>query len=188
MAKFVKKIIYNNRICGLFLLTDLFSIKNGTGNISEEGEYPQITATEFNNGHGGFIDKYEDEDAFTIAKDGKPGVTRYHCYKFGVNCHVVIAKPKIKIPNDYCTMYISAIMSSYLIPRYSYGRAAGLSRLKKQYIPLPITKDGDIDFEYMESVTKPMVNQKMYNIINEFKCIDHIENDTRIKTNSRTLY
>jgi hypothetical protein len=148
---------------------DLFDLKNGTGNISEKGKYPQITATEFNNGHGGFTDNLAGENLFTIAKDGKPGVTRWHNYKFGVNCHVVIAKPKIKIISDYCAMYIAAIMSSYLVPRYCYGRAAGLARLKKQYIPLPITESGDIDFEYMHETIKPIVQQKINNLINKFK-------------------
>jgi hypothetical protein len=174
MAKFVKKIIYNNRICGLFLLMDLFELKSGKGKISTIGKYPQITSTTINNGQGGFSDNKIEENAFTISYNGAPGYCFYHWYEFDANSDCIVAKQKFNIPNDYCAIYIAAIITSYLKPRFSYGRKASQSRLKKQYIPLPITKDGDIDFEYMESVTKPMVNQKMYNIINEFKCIDKI--------------
>jgi hypothetical protein len=84
-------------------------------------------------------------------------------------CNVVIAKSKIEIPNNYCAIYISAIITGYLKPRFSYGRKAGMNRLKKQYIPLPIKDDGSIDFEYMESVVKPLIKNKITNLINRFK-------------------
>jgi hypothetical protein len=169
MIKFSKKIIYNNHICGLFLLSNLFDLKNGTGNISEKGKYPQITGATINNGVSGLTDKLVGENCFTISKDGTyAGTCFWHNYKFGINCHAIVAKQKFK-SNNFIGLYISAIVSSYLKPRYSYGRAASLNRLKNQYIPLPITESGDIDFEYMQNIAKQQMQEVINNLVNKFK-------------------
>jgi hypothetical protein len=165
----MKKIIYNNKVCGLFLLTDLFEISSGKGTLSKEGKYPQITSTTSNNGHGGLTNKVDAENAFTITYNGFPGYCFWHNYKFGANSDCIIAKQKINIPNNYCAIYIAAIITSYLKPRYSYGRKASQSRLKNQYIPLPIKDNGTIDFEYMELTVKPLIQNKINNLIDNFK-------------------
>ena len=76
-------------------ITDLFEIIGCSGNIKREGNYPQISASEFNNGQAGKSNEWKFENCFTIAKDGKPGIMFWHNYKFDVNCHILVLKPKL---------------------------------------------------------------------------------------------
>jgi hypothetical protein len=186
----MKKIIYNNHICGLFLLTDLFEIKKGKGVITNEGKYPLITATTLNNGHGGKTNSFDYENCFTVVSVGDGGATFWHDYKFSATSNVAILIPKNKIENTYHAMYMAAIISSYLKPRYSYGRTANIARLEKQYIPLPIKDDGSIDFDYMESEAKPLMQEKINKIKQNLQCefIYNKDNKFNINNGKKIVY
>lgn len=140
-----------------FNITDLFTIIGCSGNIKNEGNYPQITATEFNNGHSGNSYEWKHENCFTIAKDGKPGITFWHPYKFDVNSHVLVLYPKFEYSN-YISCFISTVMTKSLTRDYSYGKALGQSRLIKESIYLP-EKDGEPDWEYMENFMISLIQE-----------------------------
>jgi hypothetical protein len=178
----MKKIVYNNRACGLFLISSLFEIKKGKGVITDKGKYPLITATTKNNGIGGKTDSEDYENCFTVVSVGDGGATFWHDYKFSATSNIVILIPKNKIDNNYQAMYMAAIISSYLKPRYSYGRTANVARLKKQEIPLPITENEKIDFDYMESIIRPLMQEKINKIKNSLNC-NFINNENNININ-----
>lgn len=131
-----------------FKITDLFKIKGCSGNIKNFGDFPQISASEFNNGQAGKSTEWKFENHFTVAKDGRPGITFWHPYKFDVNCHVLALEPLFKCTNNIGN-FISTVATKSFTPKYHYAKALGIARIQEESILLP-EKDGQPDWNYME--------------------------------------
>ena len=72
--------------------------------------------------------------------------------------------PKGKELNKYTALFLTTILNLEE-HKYSYGRIRNLRELKKEKIFLPIDKNKEIDWKYMESEMKNLHKR----IINNFK-------------------
>jgi Type I restriction modification DNA specificity domain len=149
----------------MFRLSDLFDFKKGKVSvITKSGKYPIISASTKNNGKAGLSDNWTNENCITIANDGAPGAAFWHPYKFSANAAACTGTLKFKTPDDTTMTILCAYISTYLMPRYSYSYKAGIERLNKQLIPLPI-KDNSIDFKGMHDSYKAIIKENINKVL-----------------------
>ena len=143
-----------------YKLDTLFDIY-GVGSVKIEtlltqyglGDYPYITRTEKNNGVSGFYDhKMAPSNVLTI-ETSLSGLCFYHDYEFSTGDHIAILKPKDFELNKYRALFIKSIWRKNAY-KYDYGRPAIIKNTEKTIIPLPTTKDGSPDWNYMENYIK----------------------------------
>lgn len=137
-------------------ITDLCEIKRAYSlymdevDISEE-RIPYITTTEFDNGLGIFCNEEPvfKKGCLTVALDGKSGITFFQVSDFisGEKTAVLTTKTG---KNISLLLYIGAVIriNSW---RYNYGRKLSIDRLTNIKIPIPIDKDGNYDFEILDT-------------------------------------
>ena len=130
---------------------NLFKIQKVTGpKISEikktVGNIPYVSATAENNG----VAYYGDFEATTKGNCltvGHLGDCFYQPQDFaGSNVTVLI--PKFELTKEL-GMFLSALINANKY-KYCYGRVIGISRLKEETIALPVTKQGEPDWDLIE--------------------------------------
>lgn len=134
-----------------FKYGDIFEIKKATGpKISEvkktEGRIPYISATAENNGiaHYGDFAPTAKGNCLTV---GHLGDCFYQPSDFA-GTNVTILSPKFEL-NPARAMFLISLINANKF-KYSYGRVIGISRLKEETISLPVTEDGQPDWQLME--------------------------------------
>lgn len=137
-----------------FRLGDLFDIKRGKYIPKAQqrlGKTPTITSTSLNNGLSKFLDVEPlfKAGSITVARNGSVGEAFYQPVPFFASDDVHVFVPKGEI-SPLASMFICAIIrrESY---RYGYGRKWSLARMAETVVRLPATKDGDPDWQYMET-------------------------------------
>ncbi len=90
-------------------------------------------------------------------------------YKMATHNHVFSLFPKYKM-NECIGLYITSQMN-YLKKIFSYGNMGTWTRIKEQMIFLPTTKNGNIDFSYMEKYIEELQQQQHNKIETFFKNI-----------------
>jgi hypothetical protein len=160
IPELVEKIIVNDRIYGIFNLSDLFAFTKGKASNSDDGNFPLVSASKFNNGISGKTNSNLYENCFTIASSGThTGSTFWHNYKFDATTNVNIAFPKFKIADNNTMNGLAHYISSYLrYKRFNYGRVASICRMEDQVIALPIIKD-KIDWKFIHDSYKEVVSE-----------------------------
>jgi hypothetical protein len=175
----VEKVIVNDKIYGIFNLYDLFTFIKGKENKSDEGDYPLVSASKFNNGISGKTNSSTYENCFTIASSGThTGSTFWHNYKFDATTNVNISIPKFKISDNNTMNGLAHYISSYLrYKRFDYGRVASIFRMEKQTINLPIIKD-KIDWKFIHDSYKEVVSEIYKKQINNLQIkIDNLNTE-----------
>ena len=78
----------------------------------------------------------------------------YHSGKFSCDDNILVIEPK-KIISKYCLLFIVTIinMDSY---KYQYGRQYRQKNFNKHSVKLPIDKNGDPDWQFMEDYIKSL--------------------------------
>ena len=154
-----------------FMIEDLFEVKSGKcidGNIGDKskGNYAYITRKKIDNGLDGFID-YDDEflnkqyPVITIGNEtAKPYV---QVFPFYTGTKVNILKPK-QCMNKYVLFFICQSLKMNK-EKYSYSFTINSTRLKKQNILLPVNKNNEIDYAYMENYIKEITLNKLNDYI-----------------------
>lgn len=145
--------------CG-FYVQDLFEIKIGhniDGNKvnKSNGHYAYITRKESNNGLDGFVD---DKNCFlnkqnpviTIGNETAEPFVQVYPFFTGTKVNILECKSNI---SKYALLFITQCLKKHK-SKYSYSYTINSSRLKKQMILLPITKEGNPDYVYMEEYMK----------------------------------
>jgi hypothetical protein len=184
MKKYITK---DDIIFGEFKLTDLFELSKGKGSvITNNGEYPLITASTSNNGKSGKSDIWIAENCFTITANGNCGIAFFHPYKFNANNDAIIAEPKFKASLS-SMLKIEKWLTCFISPNYRYGRKFNLTRAKEETICLPI-KNNTIDWEYIHNLGKKhlmeVLEDEKFKINNDMKNIDSdysINNELKLK-------
>lgn len=165
----------------LFKYGDIFEIENGYYNkkppIDENGNIPFIGASEYDNG----ITSYHSLEAIkSYSKDGSEDLTENISNKiYKGNCITVanngnsVASAFYQETDFSCTHDINVLrlkkykMNKYiglfLCPlikaekyRWSYGRKWRPKRMPDSEIKLPINKNGDPDYQFMENYVKSL--------------------------------
>ena len=169
---------------GEFRVGDLFEI--GTGSLLsndelKKGNIPRVSAKSDNNGIIGYFDTENLEKArhfenfISVNFFGTDGGIFYHPYKASVEMKV----HTLKIPNVSFNLYNATFIIGALkkiLKGFGYGEQLSSSKLKNLnfYIKLP-TKNGKIDFEFMEEFIKEIEKAKLKKI-KEYLKENNLEN------------
>lgn len=143
-----------------FKYEDIFTIERGDSVYLQDmnfGKYPYISATSMNNGISAFVNrKNHCGNAITLAYDGSIGEAFYQDSPFFASEKIVVINLKNYKLNKYIAMFLIALIKQEKF-RYNYGLKWSVeSRMKKSIIKLPVTSNGDPDFEFMENYIKTL--------------------------------
>ena len=128
--------------------------------LSDQQTTPYVTTTEGSNGISIRCDSEPNfkRNSVTVSLDGLCGTTFYQFEDFiaGEKTAVLTIKPELAVKKVYKAPLLFYI--AYFIRRkswrYHYGRKLSEDRIKKFEIPLPITTDKKIDFEYIRKLVE----------------------------------
>jgi len=155
------KIDLNDRAWKNFVYQKVFDIERGRGaretDIVDNGKTRLITAVNFNNGLIGKVNKEPRHrgNVLTVARNGSyVGQTFYQTEPFCSTEDVHIFNPKF-ILNPYIAMFLIPLITKERY-RYSYGRKWGLERMNSSIIKLPVDKDNNPDWQFMEDYIKSL--------------------------------
>ncbi len=143
-----------------FKLSSLFKIVGSKTtsllNLKEYGKgiYPYVTTQATNNGIAGFYDFYtEDRECLTL-DSAVIGYCSYQRISFSASDHVEKMIPKFKM-SKYIAMFVVTILNMEQY-RYNYGRKRSQTRIKTEYIRLPVTYSNIPDWGFMETYIKSL--------------------------------
>lgn len=147
-----------------FEIEDIAEIVSGRDIYEKErvkGNTPYISATANNNGIGYFVGNSNntlESGCLSVNRNGSVGYSFYHPYNalFSNDCR----KLRLKYPSKYVGIFISQEITKQR-GKYGYGYKMGTARLKRQKIMLPINKQGEPDYIYMENYMKKIEYQKL---------------------------
>ena len=151
-----KKIALKDRDWSWFDLIDYFNMYAGKyypKTSYKEGGTPLITSSDNNNGVMSFTDlKPKFKDCITIGKVGCSAF--YQARDFVASSDVTILKPKFKM-NNFQGLFVVSLLSkeSY---KWSYGRQVRLNDSEKLKLKLPVSKEGEPDWNFMEDYIKSL--------------------------------
>lgn len=155
---------------GEFFVSDVFGTVQRGKRLTKanqiDGETPYISSTALNNGVDNFIGNTENvrksDHDLTIANSGSVGACFYHNYEYIASDHVT----SLKLPNGNDTVYkfISVILGR-LEEKYSFNREINDTRIKREKLLLPIDKNGNPNWTYMENFIKNIEQKQIKNIL-----------------------
>lgn len=155
---------------GEFFVSDVFDTVQRGKRLTKanqiDGEIPYISSTALNNGVDNFIGNTEkvrkSDNDLTLANSGSVGACFCHNYEYIASDHVT----SLKLPNGSDTVYkfISVILGR-LEEKYSFNREINDTRIKREKILLPIDKDGNPNWFYMENFIKNIEQKQIKNIL-----------------------
>lgn len=138
-----------------FIVGELFACSTTSAldiNEAIEGNIPYITRSALNNGltdYYGNTEKSVKGNCITIGAEGTIAFYQPEDFIPGVKLYT-IRHEKL---NSINAMFILTLLNScsYL---YSYGRARVLEKLQQEIIKLPVDKNGNPDWQFMENYIK----------------------------------
>ena len=143
-----------------FLLGDVFRIKNSKSidrNKLQKGDgnIPYITQSGLNNGISKFvcdqdIEKLNSGNVITVCIDTHEVFYQSRDYYSTQN---VMRLECIQL-NNYRATFVIVVLRQILEQRFNYGYKSTLKRVSKLEIPLPVTPDGNPDWNIMEAYIK----------------------------------
>lgn len=145
-----------------FNLGDLFTFEKGERLTKPDriyGVIPLITAGENDNGVSEYISLEDFKDRKKIFENG---ITVdmffnvfYHDYTYFSDDNIHTLIPINFELNKYASLFLATILSK-LKYKYAYGRQVRLMRLPFEKIKLPVDKEGDPDWQFMEDYIKSL--------------------------------
>lgn len=149
-----------NREWQVFRLEDIFECTKGVYLPTDtvvEGNIPFITAKEGNNGLNRFIGNgiLFDGNRITIEK------IRLSAYY--QPCAFYCSHDVSVIWNEHLNEYNAQFIATVIMrngSKYSYGRQAQLNVVKRESIMLPVTDDGQPDYQFMEDYIRELMSTK----------------------------
>lgn len=122
------------------------------------GKYPFISTGSVDNGIACMTGiekaKVYPRGCITVASSGSAGEAFYQEKPFKVTNMITILKPKFTI-NVYTGLFLVTLIRKEKY-RYSYGRKSGIERMKESKIKLPVAKNGQPDWQFMEDYIKSL--------------------------------
>ena len=164
----------SDRKWGEFKLDELCSYIKSGNSITEisrkDGITPYISATSLNNGISAFISNKNESIACNVISvnvNGSIGYSFFHKYNaiFSSDCK------KLKIKEYSSNEYVSIFICNQIMQqkdKYCYGYKMG-KRIAKQIIILPITIQGEPDYQFMEDYIKELMFRKRQEYIKYIK-------------------
>ena len=148
-----------------FRLSSLGKVESGRDIYALErvyGSIPYITSGSQNNGIGYFVsntnDTY-DKGYVAFNRNGAVGLAFYHPYwsVMGNDCRKLHLNEADE--NGYVGIFIATAISKQS-KLFSYSRKLGTGRANKLQIMLPVTDDGQPDYDFMEEFGRKMMSNK----------------------------
>lgn len=170
-AKDAEKKKVDTREWGSFALGTLFNIVKGkrlTKAEMKSGKIPFIGSSALNNGCTAMIgnDKNQHpENTITVCYNGSVGETFYQDQPYIASDDVNVLYPKFTM-NRQIALFIVPLIKG-VSSRYDYIDKWKKEAMEADKIYLPVDKNGDPDWDYMEEYTK-MVQGKTENVLNQF--------------------
>jgi restriction endonuclease S subunit len=155
-----------------FQLGEICNIKSGvrlTKNEMKPGKTPFIGSTDSNNGITEFtssINSSVDQNVLGVNYNGSVVENFYHPYECIFSDDVKRVELK-KGGNKYTYLFLKTIILAQK-EKYQYGYKFNAHRMKKQKIQLPINRQGEIDYEFMEQTMKSIEKKQINSIISYF--------------------
>jgi hypothetical protein len=142
-----------------FNLFDLFNVRGSKSSFVQNeisfGEYLYVTTSNKNNGVAGTSNIYTEEGNVITIDSATDGKAFYQESRFVGSDHVEILEPINFELNKYIALFFVSILNLQIF-RYSFGRKRSQTRIRKEKLFLPIDKNGDPDFKYMENYIKTL--------------------------------
>ena len=148
-----------------FFIDDVFDV-SGTittkpQDLISGGSIPRITCASTNNGLDNLYQNKPTEKGKVITIDSATiGFTAYQGYDFIATDHVEKIKLKSREMNCYIGLFLKQTIDSAIMQKYNYGYKFSQTRIKKQKILLPVDKQGQPDYQFMEDYIKQLMHQK----------------------------
>lgn len=143
-----------------FRYDDLFSIERGKGarkkDITKEGNTPFVTSTDNNNGWTGrvlFKPKHK-ANVIGVNRNGSVAEAFYQPMPFCSTEDVHIFCPKFEL-NVFRALFLTTLIKREKY-RYNFGRKWGLKRMNETIIQLPVDKNNNPDWQFMEDYIKSL--------------------------------
>lgn len=164
-----------------FKIIDLFNVVNTHSILKsqiaklEKGSTPYLTAAEGNNAVSKYIncpDNWKDQGNCVFI-GGKTMVVTYQekdfCSNDSHNLALYFKDKKYRTP--LIQQYFVGSIKKALSEKYSWGDSISKSKIKKDIISLPIDKQDNIDFQYMEDYIKAIQKLTIKNVkLSNFLC------------------
>lgn len=146
-----------------FYITDVFEINPGKRLTKKEmtaGDMPFVGATESNNGITNYVANVNnsmDSNVLGVNYNGSVVETFYHPYKCIFSDDVKRFSLKDIHGNKYVYLFFKSIILKQK-PKYTYGYKFNENRMKRQLIMVPVDKNKEPDYVFMESYIKHLLN------------------------------
>ena len=131
-----------------------------------DGYVPYVSSTALNNGVDNFIGNKrkvrKSGNNITLANSGSVGACFYQDYEYIASDHVTSLTLKNGNKNVY--LFISAIVKR-LEEKYSFNREINDTRIKREKLILPIDKEGNPNWTYMENFIKNIEQKQIKNVL-----------------------
>lgn len=158
---------------GEFFIEDIFNIKSGkrlTKGSMKKGLLPFIGASDSNNGITNFISNINsslDSNVLGVNYNGSVVENFYHPYKAIFSDDVKRLKLKNHKGNEFLYLFVKSIILKQK-SKFRYAYKFNEERMRRQKILLPITKNNQPDYSYMENHIKKLEHKKLSNYL-DFK-------------------
>ncbi len=134
------------------------------------GTTPYVSSTSFNNGVDGFIGNDSGvrkfKDCISLANSGSVGSAFYHQYEFVASDH--ITQLKREGLDKYAYLFMIPIINR-LSEKYGFNREINDERIKREKLLLPVTQNGEIDFQFMSSFMRQIETDILGTTLSVFK-------------------
>lgn len=158
----------SDREWGIFLVGDLFSVKRPPARNKdnyEDGSVPFVASGAVNNGVMKCCKPHEDEsldDGNCITVSPVDGSSFYQPFPFlgrgGAGSSVLLLYADGL--NLYRGQFIAKMISNTCSSKYTYGHMGNKDSIKRERIMLPVTDDGEPDYQFMEDYVRELMIAK----------------------------
>jgi hypothetical protein len=161
-----KTVSLDDKEWGEFELESIFNINSGvrlTKADMKEGNTPFIGATDSNNGITEFVsnkNNSEDKNVLGVNYNGSVVENFYHPYTAIFSDDVKRLTLKNVEGNEFLYLFMKTIVLKQKI-KYRYGYKFNATRMKRQKIMLPINRNNEPDYEFMENYMKNLEYKKL---------------------------
>ncbi len=147
-----------------FKVGDLFNVtgtKTTKSGIKDKGKYPYLTTQATNNSVNGYTDFATEKGNCIIAESACVGYSSYQEYDFTASDHVEKLVPYSSKFNRFIGLFINTMLRTSTEGKYNYGHKFNQGRIREQIIHLPVTLDGQPDYDFMEQYMKSLPFSKV---------------------------
>ncbi len=155
----------NDRKWKEFKIEELFDV-GGTvttkpQDLKLNGFVPRITCAAVNNGFDGlYKNEYTEEKNVITIDSATIGAVFYQPYNFIATDHVEKLKLKKHLMNRYIGLFLKSAIDKAKGTKYDYGYKFSQTRIKRQTFELPVDKNGNPDYDFMEKFIKEREEKK----------------------------